>query len=302
VSEAAVISILREHGPLTGSELLDRVDLDPLDLWRFCATSPRVLTSATGRRFLRLDRAVSGYARLSPSIRREFLTYTLLDLASERSRLEERAAALTAETLRISDAKRRLAAHTVTGVVESLAARDLVRERACFILAGDITYDMAHRVPRPERSTGKLVRGSDLDIVIVTGDDFDPAVRETLDDAIYQKKHFLLISPSYREEIDYLIKDLATVSRQVAFDTFEHMVACKILAEGELLHGSQDLFSSIRHMLAQQEIPHKLAAMEEEATRNRVEAERTLSRAGGEQTDSRFLNLFYTSDEGDEIY
>lgn len=302
MSEAAVISTLREHGPLTGSELLDKVDLEPLDLWRFCTTSPRVLAWVSGRRFLRLDRAVSGYARLSPSIRREFLTYTLLDLTSMRPRLEERAAALTAETRRISEAKRRLAAHTVAAVVESLAARNVVRERACFVLAGDITYGMAHRVPRPEHSTGKLVRGSDLDIVIVTDDDFDPAVRETLDDAIYQKKHFLLISPSYREEIDYLIKDLATVRRQVAFDTFEHMVACKILAEGELLHGSTDLFSSIRRMLAQQEIPLKLDAMEAEATRNRVEAERTLSQVGREQGDSRFLNLFYTSDEGDEIY
>jgi hypothetical protein len=302
VSEATIISTLGGHGPLTGSELLERVELEVLDLWRFCTTNSRVLARAYGRRYLRLDRAVSGYARLSPSIRREFLTYTVLDLAGNRSRLEERATALTAETRRISDAKRRLAAHTVAAVVEGLAAGDVVRERTCFILAGDITYDMAHRVSRPEQSTGKMVRGSDLDIVIVTDDDFDPAVREALDDAIYQKKHFLLISPSYREEIDYLIKNLATVRRQVAFDSFEHMVACKILAEGELLHGSPDLFSEIRRTLAQREIPHKLAVMEAEAVRNRVEAELTLSRVGEEQADSRFLNLFFTTDEGDEIY
>ncbi|MFH0916432.1 MAG: hypothetical protein V1912_08310 [bacterium] len=302
MSEAAIIFSLREHGPLTGSELLDKVEVEPLDLWRFCSTSSRVLARVLGRRFLRLDRAVSGYARLSPSIRREFLTYTLLDLASSHDRLEERAAALTAEIRRISDAKRHLAAQTVATVVESLAARSMVREHACFILAGDITYDMAHRVPRPERSTGKLVRGSDLDIVIVTSDDFDPAVRETLDDAIYQKKHFLLVSPSYREEIDYLIKDLATVRRQVAFETFEHMVACKILAEGELLHGSPEVFSSIQRMLAQRRIPAKLAEMEEKATLFRAEAEQTLRKVGGEQSGSQFLNLFYTSDEGDEIY
>lgn len=302
MSEAAVILALEEHGPLTGSELLEKVDLEPLDLWRLCAASSRVLARVLGRRFLRLDRAVSGYARLSPSIRREFLTYTLLDLARRQDRLEERAAVLTEEIRRISEAKRRLAAHTVATVVESLDARSEVRENACFILAGDVTYDMAHRVPRPERSTGKLVRGSDLDIVIVTSDDFDPAVRETLDDAIYQKKHFLLVSPSYREEIDYLIKDLATVRRQVAFGTFEHMVACKILTEGELLHGSADLFSSIQRLLAQEGIPRRLTAMEDEATRFRAEAERTLREVGGERSGSRFLNLFYTSDEGDEIY
>ena len=302
MSEAAVIYALREHGPLTGSELLDKVDLEPLDLWRLCTANSRVLARVLGRRFLRLDRAVSGYARLSPSIRREFLTYTLLDLASKRNRLEERATTLSAEIRRISDAKRRLAAQTVATIVESLAVRNVVCEHACFILAGDITYDMAHRVPRPEQSTGKLVHGSDLDIVIVTDDDFDPTVRKTLDDAVYQKKHFLLISPSYREEIDYLIKDLAAVRRQLAFDTFEHMVACKILAEGEPLYGSQNLFSSIQSLLAQRDVRSKLAAMEEEAIRNRVEAERTLSQVGGEQSGSRFLNLFYTSDESDEIY
>jgi hypothetical protein len=302
VTEATIIRSLRENGPLTGAELLEMVDLEPLELWRSCTANPRILTRVLGRRFLRLDRAVSGYARLSPSIRREFLTYTVLDLDSRRDRLEERADTLTAEIRRISEAKRRLAAQTVATVVEGLTPRDVVRAHACFILAGDVTYDMAHRVPRPERSTGKLVRGSDLDIIVVTGDDFDPAVLETLDDAIYQKKHFLLVSPSYREEIDYLIKDLATVRRQVAFDTFEHMVACKILTEGELLHGSPDLYSSIVHLLAQEEIPSRLAAMEEEATRNRVEAERVLSQAGAEESGSRFLNLFYTSDESDEIY
>ncbi|MFH1834251.1 MAG: hypothetical protein ABH877_04430 [bacterium] len=302
MSETAVIRALDESGPLTGSELVEKVELEPLDLWRCCTTSPRIMVRVLGRRFLRLDRAVTGYARLSPSIRREFLTYTLLDLTSRQERLEKRAADLTADTRRVSVAKRNLAAQTVATVVESQPARAMIRDQACFVLAGDITYEMAHRVPRPERSTGKLVRGSDLDIVVVTGDDFDPAVREALDDAIYQKKHFLLVSPSYREEVDYLIKDLATVRRQVAFDTFEHMVACKILVEGELLHGSGDLFASIRGLLAENEVPSRLADMEEEAVRNRTEAEQTLRQVGREESGGRFLNLFYTSDEGDEIY
>ncbi|OFV82471.1 MAG: hypothetical protein A2W26_01920, partial [Acidobacteria bacterium RBG_16_64_8] len=221
MSTVEITGILGEEGPLTGSELVERVGLEPLDLWRLCTTSPNILVHRLGRRFLRLDRAVAGYARLSPSIRREFLTYTLLDLVGRENRLEQRATDTTAEIHRISLAKRRLAAQTMETVVENLAEAAVVHDTACFILAGDITYDMAHRVPRPERSTGKLVLGSDLDIVIVTADDFDPSLREILDDTIYQKKHFLLISPSYREEIDYLIKDLATVRRQVTFDAFE---------------------------------------------------------------------------------
>ena len=36
------------------------------------------------------------------------------------------------------------------------------------MIAGDVVFEMAHLEPRPESSTGKLVKGSDLDIVVVT--------------------------------------------------------------------------------------------------------------------------------------
>ena len=69
-------------------------------------------------------------------------------------------------------------------------------ERFCVILAGDIVYQMAHDVPRPERSTGKMVRGSDLDVVVVVEDQAPEALVTALDDAIYQQKYRYLINPS----------------------------------------------------------------------------------------------------------
>jgi hypothetical protein len=255
-----------------------------------------------GRRYLRLDRAVDGYARLSPSIRREFLTYTLLDRAGIEGRLDGRAEVLAADIQRVSDAKRHLAAQTVATLVEGLPVREEIMAKTCFILAGDITYNMAHRVPRPEHSTGKLVRGSDLDVVIVTEDSLDPAVCATLDEAIYHRKYMLLISPSYREELDYLIKDLSAVRGQIAFDSFEHMVACKILDEGEFLHGSLELFRRVKRMLAEEGIPGRLEELVAQAAVNRTEAEETLRQVNGEVSGSQYLNLFFTSDESDEIY
>jgi hypothetical protein len=302
VSEAAIVEFLRKGGPCTGAELQEETDIEPLALWRFCVNDPRVDVRVLGRRYLRLDRAVDGYARLSPSIRREFLTYTLLDRAGVEKRMDARAEALAAEIQLISDAKRRLASQTVATLVEALADREEVLAKACFILGGDITYNMAHRVPRPEHSTGKLVRGSDLDIVVVTDDSLDPAVRSVLDDAIYQKKYLLLINPSYREELDYLIKDLTTVHKQLAFDTFEHMVACKILDEGEFLYGSRDIFDAVKGLLQERDIPPKLSLLEEQAAVNRAEAEQVLRQADGKQSGSHYLNLFYTTDESDEIY
>lgn len=302
MSEAAIVELLRESGPLTGAELQEQTELEPLALWRFCVNDPRVDVRVLGRRYLRLDRAVDGYARLSPSIRREFLTYTLLDRSGIEARMDGRAETLSAEIQRISDAKRRLASQTVGALVEALADREEILAKTCFILGGDIVYNMAHRVPRPEHSTGKLVRGSDLDIVIVTDDSLETGVRTALDDAIYQKKYMLLINPSYREELDYLIKGLATVQKQVAFDTFEHMVACKILHEGEFLHGSQDIFDGVKRLLKERDIPRRLELLEERAATNRADAEQVLRQADGEQSGSHYLNLFYTTDESDEIY
>ena len=302
MSQAAITSVLRDSGPLTGAELLDKTGLEALELWRACATAPDLISRVVGRRFLRLDRAVEGYARLSPSIRREFLTYTLLDVTGEQDRLDKRAAYLAADIVRISDAKRRLAREAIASAVSGMADPAAAADRACFILAGDITYDMAHRVSRPEHSTGKMVRGSDLDIVVVTNDGVPADLVSALDDAIYKKKYFLLVSPSYREEIDYLIKDLSTVRRQVAFDRFESMVACKILVEGELRFGSPRSFEAAKALLTEHRIPEKLTDLEKEAIVNRQQAEIALREEGSAEAESACLKLFYTTEEGDEIY
>lgn len=69
-----IISLLRENGPLTGKELLEKSRSDTLSVWRACNKPGKIFTETAGRRYLRLDRHVQGYARLSPSILREFLT------------------------------------------------------------------------------------------------------------------------------------------------------------------------------------------------------------------------------------
>ena len=110
-----------------------------------------------------------------------------------------------------------------------------------------------------------MVRGSDLDIIVVATDDLPEEALQALDDAIYRKKHFLLVHPDYREEIDYIIKRLAKVREQLRFDTFEHMVAAKILHEGQMLCGSAEVFQTIKDLVKQTGVPEKLAAMEKQA-------------------------------------
>jgi hypothetical protein len=297
-----IVKMLRETGPQTGWQLLEQTHLEALPLWQLCRQTPEVRFECIGKRFVRLDRAVEGYARLSPSIRREFLTYTVLGLESQTAAIETKALHLRQEIRQISQAKLDLAREAMADIVESLPEWESMREQVCFIIAGDITYEMAHAVPRPEISTGKMVRGSDLDIVVIAEDSVAKEALKALDEAILRKKHFLLVHPNYQEEIDYLVKDIAKVRQQLLFDSFQHMIASKIIHEGELLFGSAAVFQKVKAMVGEFGVPEKLAGLEQRAIEDRKQAEISLLQSDPAQPDAAFINLFYTREEGDEIY
>ncbi len=297
-----IVNIVRENGPLTGAQLLEKTNMEPLPLWQVCQQSPDIHFECIGKRFVRLDRNVEGYARLSPSIRREFLTYTVLGLQEQAAGIEAKAQLLREEIRQISRAKLELAREAMEATVQTLPQRQFILEQICFLIAGDITYDMAHAVPRPEISTGKMVRGSDLDIVAVAEDDVPKETLKALDDAILKKKYFLLVHPNYQEEIDYLVKNISKVREQLAFDSFQHMIASKIIHESQLLHGSSAVFKKLKGMVEEFGVPAKLAAFEQRAKENRKEAEINLLQSDIRKVDEAFLNLFYTREEGDEIY
>ena len=294
--------LLAHHGPCTGAELLDLIGVEVFPLWKACCTQPGIVMRRVGRRYLRLDRMVEGYARLSPSIRREFLTYTVVGLAGQMDEIATRCLELQRGFVRVSRVKRELARDVIRRTVESSPNRERLQARVCFMIAGDVTYSMAHTVERPEPSTGRLVRGSDIDVVIVSDEEFSESEREALDGTIYQEKWYLLVMPQIREEIDYVIKDVAKVRTQLSFDSFRHMVACKILHESELLYGSEELFARIKRLVDEFGIPDKLARLEERAIRDRSMAEMQLVELPVAVCTSACQHLFFTSEEREEIY
>jgi hypothetical protein len=95
---------------------------------------------------------------------------------------------------------------------------------------------------------------------------------------------------------------MSKVHEQLGFVTFEHMVACKILHEGQYLHGSRRLFDQIRALLAEHGIGRTLDAMQASAEQNRELAERTLLDSPGTLPSAEELILFYTREESEEIY
>ena len=299
--EKEIISLLKEKGPLTGAELLENLGEDALVVWRACRLSQKVDLQTIGCRYLRLDSKIEGFARLSPSILREFLTYSAIGLTRDQDSLVRKANEIASHIKEVSKAKLELAKNVFSTVLSRLENDVLIKEQACILIAGDIVYDMAHDAPRPERSTGKLVKGSDMDLVVVVDDLFPKELMERMDEMIYREKQNVLITPHLREEMDYVVKDLARVREQMGFDTFKRMVACKILQESTLLFGNQDLFKTIKFMLQEQGISEKLVRMEDQAAIFRRDAEATLLREDPEKIKNEGLYLFYPTEESEEF-
>ncbi|MEA2015397.1 MAG: hypothetical protein U9O59_01555 [Actinomycetota bacterium] len=261
-------NILSREGPLTGKELCDSTKMDELSLWRACNKDNEITLRIFGERFLRLDNRVKGYARLSPSIKREFLTYTVAGLNGDLKEITAKTVSIHEKIRNISRQKLNLAGEIIKKIAGRQESPGIITERTCFIIAGDIVYMMSHSEPRPEASTGKIINGSDLDIIIVT-EKLPFKIKKNLDDSIYREKYYLIKNPSYREEIDYIIKDISKVKIQLKFNTFKSRVALKILNEGKFLYGSREIYTRIKNLLSERNIPERLTELKEEAVRNR---------------------------------
>ncbi|MFU8793789.1 MAG: hypothetical protein ACNA7Z_00245 [Dethiobacteria bacterium] len=296
-----VISVLESRGPLIGKELALACRMDTFNAWKKCTGSELILTRIVSKRYLRLDAKVEDFARLSPSIMREFLNYTVVGLPDQAGKINERAKILTSEITSISRKKIELARESVGRLIDNHKERDLIHKNTCFIIAGDVVFNMAHSEPRPESSTGELVKGSDLDIICVT-ENLPPGLDDQLDDLFYREKYNLLMNPAQKEELDYVIKDLSLVSEQLQFNDFKKMVASKILDEGLYLYGSRSLFARIKKMVETAGIPGIIRSLEIKAVRDRVLAEQSLLEADEKWNKSALMALFYTTEEKEEIF
>lgn len=300
--EGVVVDLLRARGPLTGAEIAKETgEPGGLRLWKACRTSPELRVRSLGTRYMRFERGVEGFARLSPSILREFLTYSVVGLAGDPGPFERRCGEVADRIRGISSRKLGLARRMAFEIMEEFRPDAPGDRRVCFIIAGDIVHNMAHDVPRPERSTGKLVKGSDIDLVVVVGDDFPDASIERLDRIIHGKKYRMLIDPAVNEEVDYIVKRLSTIERQALFDDFRRMVAVKILHEGALLHGSEELFDAVKAILRDRGLVERLEALERQAEAQREAAEADLLSGRMDEESIRKTRLFHSAEEFEEF-
>ncbi len=301
IMEERIIRLIEERGPLTGTDLYDALEVDGIVLWQTCKRSGRLLVRSVGTHYLRLDRRLERLVRLSPSIWREFLTYSVIGLRSAPEAVEERAEQVRRHIEEVSRAKVDLVYRIVSGLGMWLESEYQSGWRYCFIIAGDIVYNMAHDVPRPERSTGRLVQGSDMDLVVIVEDGCPAEVCRRIDAAIFEEKSRLLMTPHLREEIDYVVKDLSRVREQMHFDDFKRMVACKILHEGAFLYGDEGLFQTVKALLRSEGVLEKLLDMERSARIFRRQAEEMLLTGDPDAIRLENLSSFYPAEESEEF-
>jgi hypothetical protein len=296
-----LLKVIADSGPLTGKDFVRKTGLEIFEAWKFCASSPLVVTRTVGRRYLRLDQKVEEFARLSPSIMREFLNYMVIGLPAQEQAIAILAGQIADDIAAISARKINLARETITRLIEHHHSGNEIAAKSVFIIAGDVVFDMAHAEPRPEASTGELVKGSDLDIITIT-DDLPVSLTAELDDLIYREKYNLLMNPASKEELDYIIKDLDLVFEQLNFKDFKAMVASKILAEGQYLFGSEEIYARVKEMIEKKAVTGKIAALEEKAIRDRLMAEKELIEAPSSTNYDQLMALFYTTEEKEEIF
>jgi len=297
-----IFSFFEKNGPVRGHDLCEIVFEDRLAIWRFCKLSDLLITKSVAKHYLRLDRNIEGYARLSPSIWREFYTYTLIGLKSQQELLDFKAKELSSKIKKISKEKEALAKSICETTYEKISYNyPELREKIVFLLAGDVVYEMAHSDPRPELSTGKLVVGSDIDLVVLVADEIPNNVVKLIDDMMLKEKTNLILNPFHKEELDYVVKKVGLLKDQMEMKNFRDWVAMKVFWESKLLCGNKGFYEAIKSDPKMERIENLFLKLQNIAKKERKEVEEALLKGVPLEGSLKFEAIFYPTDETEDF-
>jgi len=185
---------LRESGPQSGSALSERFpDVHPIGLWKLCYGSKSVLIQNCARYYLRYDVTRENMLRLSPSILRDFLTFSLIYLPEQGVQSVEAGTRLANRFRRISLRKLSLAREALLRLPEDLQKE--LNENCVVFLSGDIAYYLAHDTLRQHDTLNVPIKGSDIDIVIINNLESDPEKVARIEAELLKIKRQYLITP-----------------------------------------------------------------------------------------------------------
>ncbi len=273
--------------PKVGKDVVKYLNEDTFNVWRTVYKDDKIVKRSIAEYYLRLDKSLESMARLSPSIEREFITYTVLGL--NREKVEKEAENLRLKIREISERKFRLA--------RDLFKNYRFKDEFLAIIGGDVALNMAHDEPRVCKFYSKLVNGSDLDVVVIFSDDVDEEIVKDIERDLLNKKIFYL--KVYREELDLKIKRFSDIMEDMNFDTFERKVACKILYESKFLDGNIDMFLEMKRELEKRGIVKFFEKLKTEAFKERMLAIKDLLENG---RNSKYYKLFESVEEFHDLF
>jgi len=293
--QVRIHDVLEAHGALLGKELCAQLEGEPyLAVWQACFSDATIQISHFSRYYLRFDITREDMVRLSPSILRDFLSFTLLSLPGQREAVIDRQVELSNHHREISREKMRIARNVLIEALAELGPDDV--SRLCAFIAGDLAYFLGHAEPREIKATGEMVRGSDIDIIIVH-DGLSEAAASAIDRSLSQAKDFYLSHRGWRQELDFVVKPIERMFEQFNYGDIHEKIASKIVYESLFLAGSVSLYGMVMEEMRASGAGAKIEADFEYGLADRKSALRALLQADPYGIDPNVQSLFYFSQE-----
>lgn len=294
--ESRVIQLVVTNGPMIGKELAEALpDVPVLALWQACYRSQTFRVSHFASYYLRYDITREDQVRLSPSIQRDFLSFTLFGLPGQRDQMIERQGTLANMHREISREKISVAQQVMKQLFVNLGRE--VRSQLCAFIAGDLAYFLAHNEPREHEASGEMVKGSDIDIVIILSESLPDEIKTQIDSEMMVLKSLYLRHPQYRHEIDFICKRKSTMEKQFQYTDIHDKIASKIAYESMFLGGSLTLYMEVRDAMLRTGVDRLIEQDFEHALKDRKNAMHTLLAVPGDAIDEETRSLFRFSQE-----
>lgn len=293
-----IAAVVRETGPIPGWKLSEALsDIPPISLWRACYVSQEIRIRNCARYYLRYDVTRENVLRLSPSILRDFLTFSLIYLREQSVGAVEGGTLMANRFRNISLRKLSRARQALLALEPELQAE--LYQHCVVFLSGDIAYFLAHDTPRNHKTLDVPIKGSDIDLVIVTNNRADPEKIEAIENSLLKIKRQYLISPNIREELDFIVKPVERMLDQLSYRDIHEKIASKILYESYFLMGRVDIYESLMTNLEMRGTRAKIEADFEVALMERKNTIRKILSLMPEESvkDAEVASLFFASQE-----
>lgn len=296
--EAKIKDILNSGGPITGGQLCEKLpDVPDIAIWRACYSSDKVRISNCARYYLRYDITRGNQLRLSPSILRDFLTFSLVYLADQVVEIVEAGTRLANNFRTVSLEKLSWAREALLQLDDDL--QEVINQHCVVFLSGDIAYYLAHETKRMHSQLGVEISGSDIDIVIVANRGAPPDMIARIESQFLTIKKIFLTTPHIGEELDFIVKPIETMLGQLAYNDIHDKIASKILYESYFLMGRVDIYQTLMKHLKLSGTWARIDADFETALGQRKETIAKILALGPDAStdDEEVASLFFASKE-----